>query len=321
MTARTMVSILALVGAFSGNALGQAFPNRPLTMVVASAAGSPMDLLARTVQPELTATLGQQIVIDLKPGASGKVGLTALLRAPRDGYTFATLTWTHLVTLPFTEKDLGFDVDKDFTLFTNGIGAPAGLAVHSSVPVKTLKEFVALAKQQGEKLNYGTFGTGSSVHFATEAMFARFGVKLTHVPYKSEALSMPDLATGRLQVMMVSGAVAPHLDSGAVRLIATTGESRWQRFPEVQTIKEQGFDYSWVPWLGFGAAAGIPEEARTRITAALVAALRSENVRQTFRKVGYDAIPSTPEAFAAVAKSDRAMVEATMKTGRIKLTD
>lgn len=302
-------------------AQAQTYPSKPVTIIVPSVAGGPVDLLARAVAPEVSRVLGQQLLIDNKPGASGKIGIQALLAAPRDGYTIAGLTYTYLVTLPATDADAGYDPDKDLLPITNGIQAPTALVVHKDVPVKTLAEFVTYAKQQGEKLNYGTFGTASSVHFGSEALWQKLGVKLTHVPYKGEANSLQDFVAGRLQVMLTSGAAKPHVETGALRVLATSGEARWEQFPDVPTFRAQGVDYVWGPWLGFGAAAGIPVEAQNKLHAALTAALKTDGVKAAFRKYGYDTVPTTPDQFRATIAQDRAMVSDVMKAGRIKLTE
>lgn len=311
----------ALVAAFAPamSALAQDFPNKPITMIVPSVAGGPADALARAVAPAMSAVLGKQVIVDNKPGASGKIGIQALLNAPRDGYTISVLTYTYLVTLPATDAQAGYDPEKDLLPLSNGIVAPTALVVHSSVPATTLKEAVDVAKKEGGKLNYGTFGIASSVHFGTEALYDVLGISMTHVPYKGEAQSMQDLVAGRLQYMLVSGAIKPFVDNGTVRIVATTGETRWSRFPDTPTVKEQGYNYAWAPWQGFGAATGIPEEAKQKLHAAIVQALRTDSVKAALGGIGYDMAPTSPEEFAALVRADRRMVDGVLKSGRVKL--
>ena len=316
-----LLTVLGFVAAFS-TAGAQTFPTKPITIITHSAPGGPADILARAVMTDLSASLGQPVVVENRPGGSGKIGIQALLNAPRDGHTIFTISYTHLVTLPVTDPAPGYDPDKDFELLTNGIGTPLAVVVHKSLPVANMKEFIAYAKINRDKLNYGTFGVASALHFGTEVFLDKLGgVKLTHVPYKSEALAIPDLLGGTLQFMMTSGVIKPHVDSGTVRILGTTGDTRWSQFPNAPTMVEQGIDFPWVPWTGFAAAAGIPPEAKRKLQAALVRALGSDPVKQAFGRMGADPLPTTAEKFAATVREDRSMVTAIMKTGRIKLDD
>lgn len=318
MKARIAFALIAAL-APAMSAAAQDFPNKPVTMIVPSVAGGPVDSLARAVAPVMSAALGKPVLIDNKPGASGKIGIQALLNAPRDGYTMAALTYTYLVTLPATDTQAGYDPEKDLLPLTNGIVAPAAFVVHSSVPATTLKEAIELAKREAGKLNYGTFGIASSVHFGTEALFDVLGIGMTHVPYKGEAQSLQDLVAGRLQYMLVSGAIKPFVENGTVRILATTGESRWSQFPNTPTVREQGYDYAWAPWQGFGAATGIPDEAKRKLHAAIVQALNTDSVKAALGNLGYETAPTSPEVFATLVRTDRKMVEGVLRSGRVKL--
>lgn len=321
LKARSLFAVIGFVACVS-TAGAQTFPSKPITIITHSAPAGPADGLARAVMPDLSASLGQPVVVVNKPGGSGKIGIQTLLNAPRDGYTIFTVSYTHLITLPLADPAAGYDPNKDFELLTNGQGTPVAVVVHKSLPVTNMKEFIAYAKTHGDKLNYGSFGVGSALHFGTEVLLDKLGgVKLTHVPYKSEALAIPDLLAGNVQFMLTSGAIKPHVESGAVRILGTTGEKRWSQFPDAPTMVEQGIDFPWVPWTGFAAAAGIPLEAKRKLQTALVHALSTAPVKQAFDRLGAESLPSTAEEFAATVRRDRAMVAAAMKTGRIKLDD
>ncbi len=144
-------------------------------------------------------------------------------------------------------------------------------------------------------------------------------VRIPEIPYKGEAQSLQDLVAGRLQYMLVSGAIKPFVENGTVRILATTGESRWSQFPNTPTVREQGYDYAWAPWQVFGAATGIPDEAKRKLHAAIVQALNTDSVKAALGNLGYETAPTSPEVFATLVRTDRKMVEGVLRSGRVKL--
>ena len=199
-----------------------AWPNRSITLIVPNASGGPADTLARAVANGMTKILNVPVVVDNKPGASGKIGIQALLRAPRDGYTFAVTSETALSALPVFDKNVGYRSPTEFESLMLAVRTPTVWCVHPSVPANNMRELVAYAKANPGKLNYASFGNNSATHLASENFFRIVDVQMTHIPFKSETLGLNALLSGQVQVMMLSGAAKPHIAAKKIRGLATT---------------------------------------------------------------------------------------------------
>ena len=251
----------AMLNTLSGPALGQGatdYPNRPVRMIVPYAAGGGTDFIARGLAERLTQQTGQQFVIEYRGGAAGALGTEAAVKSTPDGYTLLLTPQAPIQLLPHLRK-LSYDPMKDLIPVGRMSEQIAGFAVHPSVGVKTMGEFVALAKQNPGKYTFGTAGVGSVNHLRVETLKLMAGINLLHVPYKGVGEALPDLLGGVIHVM-VDSIVLPAAKAGKVTLISVLTPERYSEFPDVATMREQGFpDYDVPVWFGTYAPAGVPE--------------------------------------------------------------
>lgn len=298
-----------------------AWPNRPITLIAPNAPGGPADTLARAVADGMTKILNVPIVVDNKPGASGKIGIQALLRAPRDGYTLAVTSETAMSALPVFDKNVGYRSPADFEPLSLAVRTPTVLCVHPSVPAKNLREFIAYAKANPGKLNYASFGNNSSSHLASENFFRIVDVQLAHIPYKSETEGLNGLVSGQVQVMLVSGASKPQIAAKKIRGLATTSAKRWDLLPDIVTARETGIpelaNYSYEPWLGFSATAGIPKDVRDRLNSALSQSMTSPAVKARLSSFGYRIIASSPAEMSDAIQQDITSYQVLARSGRV----
>src|SRR6059036_1569505 len=248
----------------------QSFPAKPILLVLPTAPGGPVDIVARIVAPEASKLLGQPIVMENRPGASQKIGIHSMLRAARDGYTFAAISPASATINPLVDRNVGYDPLRDFTLLSQTVGHPAVVTVNPSVPVRTMQELVAYAKANPGKLTYGSGGNGTSLQFSTSELLMKLGITAVHVPYKSDAPAFNDLLGGQISLMVPSMAIVRSaLEAGRLVPLAISGKSRSPRLPNVPTYAETGIpelkDYSYWIWIGIAAGAGIPEDAARRL--------------------------------------------------------
>lgn len=294
--------------AASGAAVAQpysTYPNRPLRFLVPYAAGGNGDIVARIIAQKLIVPLGQQIVIDNRGGAGGNIGAELASRAAPDGYTFMLGTNTHAINMSLYAKP-GYDIQRDFAPVTRTTSAPMILIVPAALPVKTLKDFIALAKAQPNKLNYATGGSGSSAHVITELFKSMAGVQLTHVAYKGVAQATTDLIAGQIQMSFNSTSTAlGHMQAGRVRGLAISTATRSVAAPGVPTIAESGlpgFDAS--IWQGIYVPARTPTDIITRLNRDIVGVLNSNDIKEQLSVQGLDALPTTPAEFAAFTRAE-----------------
>lgn len=283
---------------------GAAWPTRPITMIVPFAPGA-VDAAARAIAERAAQTLGQPIVADNKPGAGQRLGTTALLRAPKDGYTFGVLTTANASITPAIDPKAGYDPLKDLTPLTLAYESPYVVIVHPSLGVRTLAELFARAKSAPGKLNYGSTGVGASYHLWFEVLQDMSGTRFTHVPYKGEALAMQDLLGGEIQVMLAGSLAKAHVDTGKAVALATTGRERWGLFANAPTVTEAGGpNFVATGWLGFAAPGGLAPEITRRLADALREALRSPEVSARLAKFGVTIRALDPAATRAVIASE-----------------
>ncbi|HTD90163.1 MAG TPA: tripartite tricarboxylate transporter substrate binding protein [Burkholderiales bacterium] len=295
--------VLASAAFGAGAQSSASYPNRPLRFVVPYAAGGNGDIVSRIIAQKLIAQIGQQIVIDNRGGAGGNIGAELAARAAPDGYTIMLGTNTHVINMSLFAK-LGYDIQRDFAPITLATSAPMVLIIHPALPAKTVKEFIALAKANPNKLNYATGGSGSSAHVISELFASMAGVQLTHVAYKGVAQATTDLIAGQIQMSFNSTSTAlAHMQAGRVRALAISTATRSSIAPGLPTIAESGlpgFDAS--IWQGVFAPARTPPEMIARLNHEIVTALGASDVREQLRVQGLDTLPSTPEQFAAFIK-------------------
>jgi len=284
---------------------GQAWPDKPLKLVVSFAPGGVHDTLARVLQPRLTEALGQPIVIENRPGAGGNIAAEAVAKSAPDGYTFLVASEA-IATNEYLYGSMAYDPYKDLAPVAKLADYPMALIVNPSVPAANVKELLALAAAKPGSLSYGSAGIGTSGHLAGELLNSVEKVHMVHVPYKGGAPALADLVAGRIQVMFLSVSLsAPQAKQGRIRVLAITGDKRSGKLPEVPTTAEQGFPG--VQALLFSsllAPAATPEPVIRRMNAEVVKALRAPEVVARLTDLGAVPAPSSPEEFAAILKRD-----------------
>lgn len=314
-----VVGALALAAA-AGAALGQTWPTRPVRVIVPTPAGGNPDFVARPVMQKLTEQLRQPFVIDNRPGAAGTIGVDLVVRAAPDGHTLLFGAVGHVATPPAMFEKLPYDPLRDLVPITNLADAPFALFAHPSLPVKSLKDLIALARKRPGDLTYASFGIGSYPHFATEALNAAAGIRMNHVPYKGSAPAATALLGGEVMVGLDAlQSTMPHLRSGRLRALAIGSSRRLAIAPDIPTFSEAGITgYTAGAWFGLFAPAATPREIVTRLHAESVRALDSRDIRDLFERAGFEVIGSTPEQFAQLVRSDIARFTRVAREAGIK---
>jgi tripartite-type tricarboxylate transporter receptor subunit TctC len=301
---RGMTALLAVivVVAASGSAVGQTYPNRPITLVVPFAPGGSSSTAARSVADKMSEMLGQQIVIDNRGGAGGTVATRAVAKSAPDGYTILMVTSGTLGTSPALYPNLGYDARKDLEPI-GVIGAtPNLLLVHPSFPARTVAELIKVARQSATAIQYGSPGVSTLNHLTGELFAQRAGIKLAHVPYKGAGPALNDLLGGHIPVLFSAIPNAhSHVLAGSIHALAVTGANRSALLPQVPTLAEAGFPGFDVPLrYGLAAPATTPRAIIEKLNQALNAALAGDEVRRRLAIEGAEPQPTTPEAFAAI---------------------
>ena len=303
MAAATLGTVLC-----SANVWPQAWPAKPLRMIVPYAPGGGADITARVVSQLLSTRLGQQVLVENRAGAGGNIATEFVVRSLADGYTIYMGTVGQVSINQHMYDKLSFDPLKDLAPIT-----PAGLPVnvlnvHPSIPAKNVKEFIALAKSQAGKLNFATGGIGASDHMAAELFMSMTGVKMVHVPYKGGGPAIIDLIAGNVDLGFSTMATAiGSLKTGRLRALGVTSGKRFELLPDVPTIAEAGVaGYESVAWYGLFAPVATPADIIRRINTETVAILQSDDVRRRLTELGIIPVSSTPEAFATYVKSETA---------------
>lgn len=287
-------------------ATAQAFPNKPVRVIVPFSAGSAIDVNARLIGAKLADKWGQQVVVDNRVGANSIIGMEAGARSAPDGYTIVMGNDAALAVNPALQPKLPYDPLKDFAPIAL-IGANSVLlVVHPSVPAHSVKELIAYARQRKGELNYGSGGNGSAQHVAMEMFAAMTGARMTHVPYKGVIPAMNDVIAGQIPVMFVGtpGAL-PHVRAGKLRALAIGSGKRSAVAADVPTVDEAGVPgYSYAAWVGYLAPAGTPSPIVSKINADIIEALNAADVRDKLNAVGFEIQTGTPEEFQRVIARD-----------------
>jgi tripartite-type tricarboxylate transporter receptor subunit TctC len=275
-------------------------------MIVGFPPGGAVDLVARTIQARMSTALGQQIVIDNRPGAGGIIGVELVAKAPADGYTLLLANAAVMSIVPHAQQKLPYDPLKDFAPVSLIASAPLLVVVHPSLPVRTMKELTALAKAKPAAINYASNGVGTGTHLATELYSMMAGVKMVHVPYKGLSLAMTDLLSGQVPLMFSSAvAMLPHVKANKLRAIAMTGARRSQALPDVPTVAETGLaGYEASSWYGVAAPAGTPRAIIERLNKEIVTVVKSKELQDRFNSEAVLPAGNTPEEFAAHIKRE-----------------
>jgi tripartite-type tricarboxylate transporter receptor subunit TctC len=291
-------------------ALGQAYPTKPLRMIVPFPPGGTSDVIGRTLGQKLTEAWGQNVIIDNRSGVAGSIGASAAAKAPPDGYTLVVGNVGPVAVNPGIYKTVGYDPVKDFTAVTLAVTAPQIVVVHPSVPARTFREFTALVKRHG-RINYGSSGPGSISHLSAELYKRVTKTNMLHVPYKGSALITIAVLAGEVDVVFSDMAVVlPHVQAGKLRALAVTSLKPTPLVPGIPSVAESGVPgFEMTSWWGVLGPAGIPQPIVGQLNKELGRILQLADVKKQFATLGVDATTSTPEEFARLIKAEVAKYE------------
>ncbi|MBI3938498.1 MAG: tripartite tricarboxylate transporter substrate binding protein [Betaproteobacteria bacterium] len=317
-TARAL-AVSALVVASAVHAAQPAYPTKPIRLVLPFPPGGGTDALARIFTPRLTESLGQTIVIDNRSGAAGNIANEIVARAAPDGYTLLMGFSTTLTVNPLLYK-LSFDVHKDLAPITQLATAQYFLVLHPSVPAKSLKEFIALAKEKPGQLNYSSSGVGSPLHLAAELFKQRAGINIVHVAYKGGGPAGAAVLAGEVQVLFGSVASTfPQVKAGRLRALAVTSDKRSRLMPELPTIAESGFPgFNVTAWDSVLAPGRTPQPVLAKLNAEIVKVVKLPEVREAFLRVGYDPTATSARELAGIIKAETALWAKVIKEANIR---
>jgi len=316
----TAAAALVMTGR-TDQAFAQTFPTKPIRLLVPFAPGGTSEIVARTLAVEMSTVLGQNVIVENKPGGAGVIAMTEVLKAPPDGHT---LVLGHVGTLavnPYALAKQPYDVNKDFQPVALLARVPNLFVVHPDVPAKNLKEFVSLAKSKPGKLNYGSAGNASAGHLAYEYLAMVTGIDLTHIPYRGTGPQMIDLIAGRTETASAGApALMPYIKDGRVRPIAVGMPKRIAALPDVPTVAEQGYEgFETSQWYGIMAPAAVPKAIIEKLNAAANQALKTRQVGERFSTDNAIFGPGTPEDFSKFIREEQARWELVVKKSNLKL--
>jgi tripartite-type tricarboxylate transporter receptor subunit TctC len=314
-------AVLLAISAIAGPVASQPYPAKPIRMIIGFPPGGGTDIIGRIVAQRLSEVLGQQILPDNRGGAAGQIAAELAAKAPPDGYTVMMAHIAAISILPSLIAKLPYDPQKDFAPISLVAIGPNLLVVHPSVPARSVKELIALAKARPGQLTYASPGSGSVQHLAGELFNLEAGVKMVHVPYKGSGQSIVDLVAGYVQLNFDSvPPVLPHVRSGRLRALAVTSEKRFSILPDIPTVTESGvagFDLS--TWWGLVAPGAVSKDVIARLEAETVKLLRQPDVKERIAFAGADTVGNTAEEFAAFIRAERAKYARIVKDANIRI--
>jgi len=300
--------------------MAQAYPTKPIKLIIPFPAGGATDIVGRVVAQQLGVELGQTVVVDNRAGAAGVIGSESVARAAPDGYTILLSTSSTHTIGPILNPKIPFSPTKDFTPIMYLAASPQVVVVPLSSPANTMPELIDYIKKNPGKLNFGSAGTGGIPHLSTERFLAMTGTKMTHVPYKGTALAMPDLMAGRLDLMFDSISVSlPHIRDGKVRALAVTSPKPSSVAPNIPTLSQFVPGYESLTWFGVFGPAGLPPAIQEKLNQALNKAIQNPALLAQFAKLGFDAAGGTPQEFAKKMADETAMWQKVITDGNITI--
>ncbi len=318
-TRRRLIAVTALLLTATGAALAQTYPSKPITIVVPYAVGGTTDIVGRLVATQIGGGLGQPIVVDNRAGGGGNIGWGSVARAAADGHTLLTTEMSFTIAPALGVKQ-PFDAKKDFTHIITAAAAPHVLVVNPDVPAKTLKEFIAYAKANPGKLNYGSGGNGTNTHLGGELFKREAQVFMVHVPYRGAGAVLQDLMANQVQALVTALPTAlPHIKSGKLRALVVTSEKRSPLLPDVPSAKEAGLPKFLMDfWVGLAAPAGTPQPVIDTLNKAVTAALASPEGKKRLADLGLDSEANSPAQAAQYVSAEMTQWASVVKSAGIK---
>jgi len=307
---KALACLLVAVSAVLGTALGPAtaqepgYPSRPVRIIVAFPVGGLLDTVSRVVGDKLTMVLGQQFIIESRPGAGGTLATAAVARAEPDGYTLMMINDNHAVN-PSVFKNIPYDSVKDFAPIGFVGSAPMALSANARLPVRTVPDLIELARQQPGKISYASVGIGSASHLAGELFAAKAGIRMLHVPFRGGAPAINDLVAGHVDTMFVTAVVGgQHMKTGALTPLALAASARFETLPEVPTMAEAGYPLEAAYWFGLAAPAGTPPAVLAKLESALTQVLAMPDLRKRMTEMGAVVTPLGSRQFGDYIRAE-----------------
>jgi tripartite-type tricarboxylate transporter receptor subunit TctC len=323
VVATAAVALMALCAGTQAQAQAQAYPNKPIKLIVPYAPGGATDIIARTLAEKLSDRLGQPVLIDNRAGAGGVTGTDAAAKSAPDGYTFLVTLGTTVLINQFLYEKLPYNPGRDFSLVSQLALAPVTLLVNPNSGINSASDLRAHILKNPSKLSYGSWGMGSYAHLAGAYLSQSMSADMTHAAYKGEAPMLQDLVGGQIDFAFASAQTAkPYIDGGKLRSIAVTGEQRMSVLPNVPTMREQGFKddiFRVTGWIAMAAPAKTPNDVMQRVSAEVRAIVALPETQDRINKMGFIPVGNTPEQFAAVYKSEFPVWERVVKMSGAKL--
>ena len=320
--ARSLAGFLIVVTtglSWTAAAAAQTYPNRPIRLLIPFSPGGSYDAIARMLAQSLTDAWGQQVVVDNRPGAAGRIGTEMAAKATPDGYTMS-LFGNNQTIAPAVHRSVPYDIERDFAPVTMVAEIANVLVVHPSVPAKSVSDLIALAKAKPGQLNFGSGGTGGATHFAGELFKNSAGINIVHVPYKGTAPAMVELLGGQVQIMLLNTLnTIPHVKSGKLRGLAVSSLKRSRFLPELPTLDESGLKgYDFTEWYAVLVPAKTPKDVVAKLHTELVRIVATSETREQLARQGAEPVTGTPAQLAAFIKTDLAKNARIVKQAGIK---
>ncbi len=310
------LSLCALsIGAFAQ------YPDKAITAIVPFPPGGSTDSVARAIAPKMASTLGQNVIVDNKPGATGAIGASFVARAKPDGYTFLVASIGVFATNPFLQKNLPYDPAKDFDLLTVAVRAPNVLVANPNFPANNIAELLAYLKKNPDKVTFANSGSGSSDHLTTVLFWQKSGTSGINVPYKGGAPAIADLLGGQTDVSFQNiNVVVNHIKAGKLKALAITSDKRSPLLPNVPTLAESGVkDVDVYSWQGIAAPKGLEPDVKKKLYNSIVGALNSPDVKKNMTDVGFEIVANTPEQFTTFLNKELARWKSVIESGKVTI--
>lgn len=314
--ARCILAVACAV-VFAPFAWAQTWPAKPIRLIVNLTPGTAGDLIARSIAPRMGEAFGQPVIVENRPGASGNMGVEAVARSAPDGYTLVHTSGSTIAINPHLYR-LNFDMAKDLEPIAPTMRTNVILVVRSDSPARTVAELIAHIRANNGKLNYGSAGSGSGMHIATEVMLRATNTKANHVPYKGSAPAIADLLGGRLDFTFDPGVAVPHIKAGKLRLLAVARPTRSALFPDTPTMAEAGTDVDMDVVFGVYGTAGMPRQTVTRLNREIVRIMQTKELAAALTTIGAELVTGSAEWFAERQRSDRARFAVVVRENNIR---